>query len=115
MFPNDGADTAQVGLIKCALLDGAQQAQSVVSGLALGQRNRTFELDGLGSGPFGIRKHVQVGDGKLFQKPVGVEKVLFGFAGEAHNHVDPNGRVGHAVDDAGHALGVKFAAVASLH
>ena len=115
MFPNDGADAAQVGLIKCALLDGAQQTQSVVSGFALRHSDRAFELDGLGSWPLGIRKHVEVGDGKLLQKPVGVEKVLFGFAGEAHNHVNPNGCVGHAVDDARHALGVKFAAVAALH
>ena len=100
---------------KGALFDGAEQPQPVVPGLAFGQGHRPGVVRGRGVGALGIREDVQIPNGQLFQKAVGVQKMLLGFPGEAHNHVHANAGVGTGRQDAFHAFLVELPLVPTLH
>ena len=82
---------------------------------AFGGGHGTGQREGGCVGAFGISEHVQVGNVQFVQEVVRVQKVRFGLARKAHNHIHADAAAGHQRFYPSHALRVQLAHVAAAH
>jgi hypothetical protein len=114
----EGEDTegaAELGLAEGGGFDFPESAEFAGAPFDGGAGDFVCKGSGFGAGTLGKREDVEIGEREAFDEGERGGVVVFGFAGEAGDHVGADSSVGKAFVDEFYAAGVVLGAIPAVH